>query len=275
MASPYCPMPETRTCAEAWLAAAEHLLEVGPTNTMILHIQEPQSYSATDDLIIAEVDAFLRKHGVYPVTTVANTIFPQALYRPGDPARLYARYKALFKRVKKLAPDWGRYFDRMIRWNSSDGTQLNQLCQLVTNLKKYGPLSEEKSTYYNIYELTLFHPEKDARKALNRQCLSFIEVKPEVDNQGRGVLHMTALYRSHYYVARTLGNLIGLSRLLDFIAAESGYTPGSLTIHSTHAELDTRGAEQSKGRKAWGKADVKELVSTCRAFTREPAPATP
>jgi hypothetical protein len=35
-----------------------------------------------------------------------------------------------------------------------------------------------------------------------------------------------------------LGNLIGLGRLLAFIANEAGFDVGSLTIQSTHACLD-------------------------------------
>ena len=47
-----------------------------------------------------------------------------------------------------------------------------------------------------------------------------------------------AVYRNHYYVQRTLGNLIGLGRLLQFIARETGFDLGTLTIQSTHACLD-------------------------------------
>ena len=274
MATPYNPMPSVRTVAEAWLSAVEFLLENGASNTLILHIEEPIARSQRDDDIITEVDIFLRDHGAYPVATVANTIFPQAFYRPGNPDLLYARYRAAFKTVKSLAPGWGRYFDRMIRWPRSDGDDQNQLDQLLKNLKKYGPASAENGPYYNMYEMTLFHPEKDAKKPLNRQCLSFIEIKPEVNEDGVGIIHMTALYRSHYYIAQTLGNLIGLSRLLYFIAHETGYQPGSLTIHSTHAELDTQGTETIKGRKSWGKTDVRALIDRCRTFKQQANQAT-
>lgn len=262
MPADYHPMPATTTCTEAWLAAAEYLRDHGSVNSMILHVEDPISRTEIDDAIIAEVDALLRKHGAYPISTVANTIFPQSLYRPGNPERLYKLYGASLPKMKAITRDWGRYFDRMIRWPRADKNEQNQLDQLIKNLKAHGP-DGDRSTYYNIYEITLFHPEKDAQKVANRQCLSFIEIKPEKRENGKTVLHMTALYRSHYYASRTLGNLIGLSRLLSFIARESGYEAGALTIHSTHAELDTGVSNPSKGRSAWGKRKLEQLIKRC------------
>jgi hypothetical protein len=48
------------------------------------------------------------------------------------------------------------------------------------------------------------------------------------------------MYRNHYYVEKLLGNLIGLGRLLQFVADESGIAMGSLTILSTHATVDVK-----------------------------------
>jgi hypothetical protein len=50
---------------------------------------------------------------------------------------------------------------------------------------------------------------------------------------------LTAIYRNQTYVTRCLGNLIGLGRLQEFVATESGITKvGPLTCISTHAQLD-------------------------------------
>lgn len=272
----YVPMLPSRSCADAWLSAALRLFESGPVNNLILHIENPVSHSESDNAIMTEVDAFLREFGAYPISTVANTIFPDALYTPGKPELLFVRYERSFKKIKSKAPDWGRYFDRMINWTGSDGANYRQLETLVENLKKYGPQTDRRQPYYNMYELTLFHPEKDAKKPLGRQCLSFIEIKPErVDGGAR--LHMTALYRSHYYVARTLGNLIGLGRLLRFIAMETECEIGTLTIHSTHAEIDNGKTDDNKCSKAWGRTNVKALLKRCdeirRSHTGDPTPS--
>jgi hypothetical protein len=47
------------------------------------------------------------------------------------------------------------------------------------------------------------------------------------------------VYRNHFYIEKLLGNLIGLGRLMTFVAAETGTKVGALTVISTHAEIDT------------------------------------
>jgi len=54
----------------------------------------------------------------------------------------------------------------------------------------------------------------------------------------KGTVDLTAVYRSHHYAKRALGNLVGLSQLLHFVSKESGYDPGVLTCVSTLAHLD-------------------------------------
>ena len=58
-----------------------------------------------------------------------------------------------------------------------------------------------------------------------------------------GAAH-TAVYRNHFYVARLLGNLIGLGRLQRFVAEKAGLEIGELTVISTHAEVDTVGTRR-------------------------------
>ncbi len=275
----YHPMSPSNTCAEAWVKACLYLLDREPVNTLILHITDPVRFSPGDNAVIAAVDRLLRDHNAYPISTVANTIFPQSLYRPGEPAKLYERYRKIYPRMKRRAPDWGRYFDRMIRWpldtkklkpkDKASYREPNQLQQLIDNLNKYGP-PDKKQVYNQMYELTLFHPEIDAGHGSGRQCLSFIEIKPEVMADGRRLLHMTALYRNHSYVARTLGNLIGLTRLLQFIAGESDYEVGSLTVHSTHAELDVGKTDAKKGRQRWGMPKIRTLLEKCAQHLNSP-----
>ena len=75
----YVPMPAAESCGKAWLSAARTLFDEGAVNNMIVHIVDPISRSKEDDAILTEVDVFLRAHGAYPLSTVANTIFPESL----------------------------------------------------------------------------------------------------------------------------------------------------------------------------------------------------
>lgn len=261
----YNPMHEAATCAQAWLNAVLRLEKEGPIYGLSLHIVEPTHHTETDHAIIAETDQFLRKHKAFPIVTVANTIFPEDLYVPGEPNILYQRYERLFPKIKRAAPDWGRYFHRMIHWPKARGGTENQLDTLVKNLSKFGPAQPSEMNRYNMYELSLFHPVRDANKFRGRQCLSFIEIKPELDGE-TARLHMTALYRSHFYVSKTLGNLIGLSRLLSFIARETGHQPGTLTVHSTYAELDPGDVNPKRGSKKWNKSGAIDLIRRCETI---------
>lgn len=78
-------------------------------------------------------------------------------------------------------------------------------------------------------------------------------------------LSMTAFYRNHFYIEKLLGNLIGLGRLLQFLAKEGGVGLGSLTIVSTHAEIDMA---------KWGRPDLIDLLMRCdQASARLPEAA--
>ncbi|WP_374618693.1 hypothetical protein [Devosia sp.] len=246
----YNPMPAASTPVRAWVEAAARL-RAQPNLTLggvMLHIEQPLAADPDEDAVIMTVDRFLRAHGAHSVATVVNTIFPSALDRGDGVDALRERYLEVYKRRMCTPGEWGRYFERMVNWEDRKGGRIDQLAENIRMLKD----ARAGRFYENRYEIIISDPVRDMRKALNRQCLSMIELKPERN----GSLHMIALYRNHYYVQKTLGNLLGLGRLLGFIARESGFDVGTLTVNSTSARLDTEG---------WGKAEVIALVDDCAA----------
>lgn len=246
----YNPMPAASTPVRAWVEAAVHLC-AQPNLTLgglMLHIEQPLAVHPDEEAVIMIVDRFLRRHEAYPIATVVNTIFPSALDRADGIDALRERYLQIYKRRMCAQGEWGRYFERMVNWQDRKGGRIDQLAENIRMLKD----ARTGRFYENRYEIIISDPVRDMRKALNRQCLSMIELKPERN----GSLHMIALYRNHYYVQKTLGNLLGLGRLLGFIARESGFHVGTLTVNSTSARLDTEG---------WGKSDVISLVDDCAA----------
>ena len=64
-------------------------------------------------------------------------------------------------------------------------------------------------------------------------------------------VNLTAVYRSHHYCSRALGNLLGLAQLLSFVAKESGLSVGTLSCLSSYAELDVS---------TWGGATAANIV---------------
>lgn len=196
------------------------------------------------------VDAYLKEHGQQGIATVANTIFPASLERGDGIEGLRTRYLTVYAKRMCRQGGWGRYFERMVRWETRDRGHVDQLAENIRMLRQLK--AEGAWNYRQCYEIALFDPARDLIKPRGRQCLSFIELKPAPD----GRLHLMAVYRNHHYVARTLGNLLGLGRLQQFIARETGFACGSLTVQSTHAELDLAGGL---------KREVEALIAACRA----------
>jgi hypothetical protein len=102
------------------------------------------------------------------------------------------------------------------------------------------------------FELPIYRAKEDAHRLRSQPCLSHLAFKLYPDD----ALMPAVMYRSHYYVAKTLGNLLGLAQLQAFVANETNLKVGPLICHSTHARVDT-GSE-------WSLNDIKNLALQCR-----------
>ena len=212
----YNPMPSAPTPVSAWVRAALRLKADGDKHGLMLHVEDPIGFLPGEEEIVSKVDAFLKDHDRCGVSTVANTIFPAALDRGDGIKGLTHRYMQVYERRMHRQGEWGRYFQRMVAWPTGNGKSPAIVNQLAENIETLVAMrSGEAKFFANVTEIALFDPARDLRKKMNRQCLSFIELKPE-RNGNEWRLNMMAVYRNHYYVQRTLGNLIGLGRLLQF-----------------------------------------------------------
>lgn len=267
----YMPIDPQATNARAWLAAATAVQDSGgDAHNVIIDIADPIAETEVDAAITREVDTFLRNHNVNSLSGVANTIFPQATYDRHGPDAFYGIYRhRVLPRMKKITRDWGRYFDRLTEWKKVDGgrvTVINPLDDLVSFMRDQ--VASDR-TYRNVYDMTVFDPTRDAGKVSNRQCLSFLSFKLDSENR----LMLTVMYRNHAYIARGLGNFIGLGRFQRFVANQSGAQMGSLTCISTHASID-HGRNCKEGcAEGWTRAEAGALLSACRAHAQQPQPA--
>jgi hypothetical protein len=74
-----------------------------------------------------------------------------------------------------------------------------------------------------------------------------------------GVVNLLAVYRSHDFISRAYGNYLGLGRVLQFVAHESGFPAGELTCVSSSATAEiTRGG-------GFGYERVESLLENCQA----------
>ena len=181
---------------------------------------------------------------MWGVQTVANTIFPQAFYRPDSEdarERLY-RLHARTQRIHSRRRYPENYFNRLVSYPSSTGENVNQLEfiiaeRLLTQLNKKGPGGPLSSAY----ELGLTEPDADLRihapgkdrNIMSFPCLSHISL-----TLGDGRLNLAALYRNQQLVGRAYGNYLGLARLGQFIATEAGVQLGEILCIATHADAE-------------------------------------
>ncbi|TBA72920.1 thymidylate synthase family protein [Rhizobium ruizarguesonis] len=258
---------------EVWLAACEYLVEK-PNHEdfdVILHVRDPSPLSKADAMVLSGVEDFLVKHGGASVYTVAETIFPLQDYLRGGKKAVFETYPERMAKIHAVRKDrqWGNYAMRILRQKDRDGTIYNPLKDLLKKIQDHG---EYKATFelgrghamdgveteQDGFEMAgddiaIYDGAADRRPMYGHlPCLMHLSVK--LDHRK---VRINATYRSHYYVQRLLGNLLGLARLQYFLAHEAGLDIGPLTINSTYAKLDT-------GEGKWSMRDIKELLAESR-----------
>ena len=246
-------LPPQPDCAAAWLCAAKFVDDQKDHEAynVLIDIVNPTMGADINDPMVSVVDRFLGGSGK-SVVTVANTIFPNELYRRHGAPEFFEEFRnKVLPKVRRNKRWSGYYFERMIAYPKVDGGDINQLWRIVERIRDKNNVSRNK------FELSLYDPERDIDNSpYGGQCLSFLSFKllPGIDKK----LTLTAMYRNHYYIEKLLGNLIGLGWLMNFIAMETGIGVGSLTVLSTHAKID-----QPHGCK---RKDVRDLLSKCSKF---------
>lgn len=232
----YLPVPPQPDCASAWREAfrAVDSKSGHAAYNVIVDVVDPTANITRQDARIAIVDDFLSGCDK-SLETVANTIFPSGLYyRYGAPAFFDVFRDNVLKKVRRNERWSGYYFERMMQYPVPAGEPPNQLWNIVERIRN------EHVRALNKFELSLFDPARDVDNSpYGGQCLSFLSFKIVPGTEK--TLALTAMYRNHFYVEKLLGNLIGLGRLMAFVARETGLRVGALTVVSTHAEIDHPG----------------------------------
>jgi hypothetical protein len=237
-----------------WAEAVKYLQANGRQATnLVLEITKPTLVTDADQQVLAAVDQQLRQNSAakpkdpdLTINTVAATIFPQGVYARHKPPQFYGKFKDLMKKGQK-PHTWGTYAMRLMHRESSKGHILNPLENVVAKLHKATHGGKAVKSNYEVgmhtcyadadfdagaAEVPVTDPFRDTRDR-GIPCLSHLTFKLLDDK-----VHLTAIYRTHFYCQRALGNLKGLAQLLNFVAAESEIDIGTLTCISTLACLD-------------------------------------
>ena len=240
---------EADTRLDAWMQAANYLLDHGPVLNLSLGIGSPAdggSNVAIDGLLADEMRA------------VAETIFPGAEYRRRGLQGVLDFYPdKVYPAIKKHPSiGWGTYAYRLVRRQDANGKHVNPLKQLIDKMKSEAAKPGPKKSCYELgvaegeYDMPLYSPAQDGTRRMGGPCLSHLSFKLFQD-----AVHLTALYRSHDYRYKVPGNLLGLARLQGCVAHEVGRSIGSLTVHSSYAYM--------KGSKSAMRSLLKNLSSEC------------
>lgn len=247
-----------KTRAEAWLAAVKHLVENEDRRdlNLVLEIKKPGITTPFSKLIEDEMDRYLKRANLYPLHTVAETIFPATEYRNHGKKGVFKIYpETIFPRIKSFNGNRnGTYAYRLVRGYDYKGEPCNPLEHCLIRMKDQ---IEKKGTKKSIYELSLDDTfsipiNRNDQKIMGFPCLSHISFKICSKNK---LIHLTAIYRSQHYIAKALGNLLGLARLQGFIAHELEINIGVLVCHATDASLEHQ--------KNFGKTVTNQLIKFC------------
>jgi hypothetical protein len=263
---------EATTCVDAWLQACDYLLSRTADGwrayTLVLEIAEPIALPEGDRAVVMLVDRFLASRGGLPINSVVNTLFPALLYQRHGAAGLAQRYLTEIYPSLKRHRDWkwGTYAQRLFQRLDQVGTDIKPLETLITKLRSQlalkGPQRAvyELSTVEPFLDIPIYDPTLDRNRPIGGPCLTHLSVKLTADQR----LILTGFYRSHFYIQRALGNLLGLAHLQHFIAKEAGLKMGPLVCHSSMAQLESQSGK-------WGKTDVTELIAQAHAIRRPAA----
>jgi len=213
----------------AWALVLAESMRAGRSelNQLMVTVYPPEGGSGEDVALRAILDKFLLANNRQKCSTVAQTIFPFSLQSPGSDAQaLFAAYRNIYDRLKRCrANAKGTYFKRMIDYEPfvGDGmvvTPVNQLEKVIADLKTAAPRRSG-------LQLAIFDPTRDHIHApyLKFPCLQ--QVSFSKDDHGNVML--MALYPLHYLIERAYGNYLGLLRLGQFVAEESGLKFHSMT----------------------------------------------
>ena len=224
-----------KTRGEAWSHAVP-IVGQNRDTAIILDIEQPYQETPTDRALHTAIDTQYRKLGLYPLETVASTIFPASFYWRNGMKGLYEDYLEAYPTIKLGDPGgWGTYAERLLRVEIPGergeyvgNPPINPLEKTIEKLRKAN--TPERQGFRSAYELSLYRPHQDANRERRIPCLTHLSFKLI---QSR--IHLTAIYRLHDYWQKVPGNLLGLARLQACVAREARAEIGSLTVHSTSA----------------------------------------
>lgn len=282
-------IPPQPTLAEAWVETLRAVHDAGGTATNVLTtVSTPtlEQHTAFREVYDGHIYRHARRRNeIYTAETVASTIFPSALYRRpegkwavGDSDRFEAAEDALYTRYLKNYPilkrtaranQRGTYFGRLVCWDSGKGEPINQLKVRIAALReaqrRQRPIRTWNAFDFSLGDEGLVTPEETPpgmqmyqpgdHGTLSQRgfpCMVHVDL-----SLVRGRINLTGIYRHQYVITKGYGNLLGLARLQAFIAQQSGFEVGELSVLGTYSDDERHGP--------WNKALASRILADTSA----------
>lgn len=120
----------------------------------------------------------------------------------------------------------GAWYDRAGRRNE---IKPNSLLEVITKANRWG--GNRSSSFYLHTDLMT-----DRFKTLGSPCLQYVQFRMHDDDQ----VSLVALYRSHHFETKALGNFLGLTDLGKFVARHTDRQLDRIDVVSLHPFYETK-----------------------------------
>lgn len=216
---------EATSISDGWLGACRCLLDAPDHQAthLVVRMTEP----LPEDLSLrADVEKVLAAAGLQEVDEVRNTIFPAALASDlPDPAELVDAYMEDYDVLRRFKGNQrGTYFGRICAYPHPEGEPTPQLLNLLDKLKQ----SRAGDRFRARYQLNIYAEHKDRQARMGFPCMAHLAFQLGGETKDR--LDCLALYRAQDMLAKGYGNFLGLAELQEYVATQSGFEPGELTV---------------------------------------------
>jgi thymidylate synthase len=146
-------------------------------------------------------------------------------------AEFYDLHERIYEKGKKIRPKnrsrWGNYFLRFTRFGVN---RRNQIDNIIASINRS---SKNQVASYFMHASSI---DCDSNTTLRgNPCLQYVQC-----SQYDSSLHLTAIYRNHDFLQKSLGNYIALSKLLGFVCEKTNSAAGTVTCHSIHYYLEQK-----------------------------------
>jgi hypothetical protein len=188
--------------------------------------------------IRSALDAALLEAGMQKVQSVANTIFPQALWRvaKGDRHEFYKAYLENlpeYVAMESAKNQRGLYFARLIAFDvdHKTGERLPHIPMgKVSNGNQLEFILEHcrPRTRISMLQVSIYDPGRDQTPAaqLGFPCLQHLTFVPDFTDKS---LSLNAFYATQQLFVKGYGNYLGLARLGHFVASQTNLTLARVT----------------------------------------------